>query len=62
MKLQLSIQRNYKIFYSPVFPKGRGVFRTQSNIEDGAFCEDSKQFNAVNCFKKELHLRCLVGF
>ena len=31
-KLQLSIQRNYKIFYFPVFPKKGGVFRTHSNI------------------------------
>ena len=28
MKLQLSIQRNYKILYFQVFPKDRGVFRT----------------------------------
>ena len=32
MKLQLSIQRNYKIFYFQVFPKGRGAIRTNSNI------------------------------
>ena len=30
MKLQLSIQRNYKIFYFQVFPKDRGAFRTHS--------------------------------
>ena len=32
MKLRLSIQINYKIFYFPVFPKDRGVFRTHSEI------------------------------
>ena len=32
MKLQLSIQKNYKIFYFQVFPKDRVVFRTHSNI------------------------------
>ena len=26
MKLQLSIQRNYKIFYFQIFPKDRGVY------------------------------------
>ena len=32
MKLQLTIQRNYKIFYFQVFPKDRGIFRTHPNI------------------------------
>ena len=32
MKLQLTIQRNYKIFYFLVFPKGRSIFRNHSNI------------------------------
>ena len=36
----------------------RGVFRTQANIEDVAFCEKK----AVNYFRKKLHLRCSAGF
>ena len=32
MKLQLSIQRNYKIFYFQIFPKDKGVFRKPIQI------------------------------
>ena len=32
MKLQLSIQINYKIFCFQLFLKDRGVFKTHSNI------------------------------
>ena len=49
MKLQLSIQRNCKVFCFQVFSKGRGAFRTQSN-------------NPVNHFYKKHHLKCLTGF
>ena len=44
MKLQLVFHRNYQIFYFQAFPKDRAVFRTYSNIKDGAFCENSEQF------------------
>ena len=53
MKLQLSIQRNYKIFYYQVFPKDRGVFRTHS--------KSKMEHNAVKYINKVLHLRCLTG-
>ena len=35
----------------------RGVFRTQSNICDGAFCENSYRLSAVNYFHRKHHLR-----
>ena len=50
LKLQLSIQRNYNIFFFQVFLKDRSVFRTQSNIKDGAFCGNSQRLKAVNYF------------
>ena len=34
----------------------RGIFRSQSSTEDGAFCENSWRFSAVNCFRKKLRL------
>ena len=37
---------------SPAFT-GRCVFRTQSNIYVGAFCENSYRLSAVNCFCKK---------
>ena len=40
----------------------RGVFRTLSNIKDGAFCEKSQRLLAVNYFRKKLHLKSLAGF
>ena len=40
----------------------RFVSRTLSNIEDGAFCENSKWLKAINYFRKTLHLRCWTGF
>ena len=39
-----------------------GVFKTLSNIHDGAFCENSSQLNTVNYFRKTFHLRCLPRF
>ena len=38
MKLKLSIQRNNKIFCFQGFSKDRDIFRTQSSIQDGAYC------------------------
>ena len=37
----------------------KDVIRTQSNIEDGAFCKNSECQKAVNCFLKRPHLGCL---
>ena len=39
----------------------RGLCRTHSNIENGAFCKNSWKLKAVNYFCKKLHLRCLTG-
>ena len=39
----------------------RGVFRSQSNIYDEAFCENRLRLSAVNCFHKKLRLRCSTG-
>ena len=35
----------------------RGVFRTQSNIQDGAFCENRLRFKAGNYFHKKLRVK-----
>ena len=43
------------------YSNSRGVFRTQSNIYDGAFCKNSWRFSAVNYFHKNLHLRYSTG-
>ena len=40
----------------------RGVFRTQSNICDGPFCENSWRLKAVNCFWKKSKERSSTGF
>ena len=40
----------------------RGPFRTQSNIFDKVFCENSEQFSAINRFCKKHHFRCLTKF
>ena len=40
----------------------RGVFRTLSNIKNGAFCENNSWLLCVNCFCITLYLRCLTGF
>ena len=35
-----------------------GLFRTESNIYDGAFCESSYRLKAANYFCKTLHQSC----
>ena len=40
----------------------RGVLRTESNIEDGDFCENSLWLKNVSYIHKKLHLRCLTEF
>ena len=50
------------IFLSPRFISVRGVFRTHSNIYDGAFCVNSWRLSAVDHFRKKLYLRCLTEF
>ena len=40
----------------------KGVFRTQSNIEDGRFCKNSYWQTVVDCICKKLHLRSSTGF
>ena len=40
----------------------KGVFRTQSNILDGVLYKYSEWLQAVDCFCKKLHFRCLTGF
>ena len=42
--------------------KCAGVFRTLSNVQDGAFREVNWQIKVVNYFRKTLHLRYLTGF
>ena len=46
-----------------VFP----LVGTQSTIEDGTFCENVSQLEAINCSTSylasiKLHLRCFIGF
>ena len=43
------------------YSNSRGVFRTQSSIYDGAFCENSWRLSAVHYFHKNLHLRYSTG-
>ena len=56
----------YQIIYSELagqhirYMGWRGASRTL-NIEDGAFCENSKRLNVLEYFCKKLHLRCLTG-
>ena len=38
----------------------KSVFKTQSNIKDGALCENSQRLSAVNRFLRKLHLRCVT--
>ena len=47
----------YKTLLKDVF---RGVFRTQSNIYDGAFCKNSWRLKAVNFFTKSSILNVLI--
>ena len=44
------------------YSNSRDVFRTQSNIYDGAFCENSYRLSAVNYFHEKLHLNIRLGF
>ena len=48
--------QNQKMSYTFPISNHRGVFRTLSNIEDGAFCENCQRCLAVNYFHKTLHL------
>ena len=38
----------------------RWQFKIQPNIWDGVFYE--MELSAINCFRKRLHLKCLIGF
>ena len=38
------------------------LFRTLSNISDGAFCENCQRLKSVNYFRKTLHLKYSTGF
>ena len=40
----------------------RGLFRTQWNTQDEAFCENSEQLKDVHYFHKRFHLRCPTRF
>ena len=65
---ELHARYNFNVDYKRCnrsFPRRKdiiGVFRTLSNIWDGAFCQNSERPNTVNYFCKTLHLRCLTGF
>ena len=48
--------------YAKIFNDYRGVFKTQSNIYDVAFCENNQWLLVVNYFQKELYRRLLNGF
>ena len=48
--------------YSDHFRDCIGVFKTQSNIYDVAFCENNQWLLVVNYFQKELYRRLLTGF
>ena len=51
--------------FAKIVNSSRGLFRTELNIEDGAFCVNSeqlKQWMAENVFLKKLHLRCSTLF
>ena len=39
-----------------------GVFRTLSNIKDGAICKNSQLLLSVYYFGKRIHLICFTGF
>ena len=64
-----SISRTQSNIMMELFAKiingSRGVFRMESNIEDGAFCVNSKrlkQWMVEKNFLKKLHLRCWTPF
>ena len=38
------------------------IFRIQSTIFDGAFCENSSRLKDINSFWKNLHVRCSTKF
>ena len=40
----------------------RSAFRTQSNIYDGAFCNNSQYLPFLKYFGKKFHRRCLTRF
>ena len=52
----------YLQILSSSYSNSRGVFRIQSNIYDGAFCENSYRLSAVNYFHKKLDLNIRLGF
>ena len=57
--LHLGFIKNFKELWKAI---NRGVFRTQPNIKDGAFCENSWRLNTAHCFCKKLHHGCSTGF
>ena len=61
MKLQLSIQRNYKICCFQVFSKEVYLEPSQTS-KIKPFVKIIKQLNAVNYFDKRLDLKCLTRF
>ena len=52
MKLQLNIQINYKIFCFQLFPKDKGVFRTQSSIKMMPFVKIVNSLMLLTIFRK----------
>ena len=62
-KIIIGIQSFSSKLYEIIIGFGsRGVFRTQSNTYEGAFCENSRQISVVNYFCKKLHLSCFIEF
>lgn len=49
------ILRCFKVFFSV-------LFRTQSNIKGGAFCEIRQRLSAAKYFRKKLYLKCVTRF
>ena len=58
---QASVKAVHKTFKN-VRDSDQGVFRTLSDILDGAFYENSERLRSVNYFHKTLHVRGLIGF
>ena len=52
MKLQLSIQRNYEIFYYQVFPNNGGIFRTHSKSKMELFVKIINSLMPLNISTK----------
>ena len=56
IKMVLYVILGFFISYTPV----KGVFRTLSNIYNGAFCEIAHSFQPFTIFARKLHYRCLI--